>query len=170
MQQLRHSVTEVAREELDKFKSASAPPPTASTQKTLTAASWDDSYSDDEVMAEMITALLEEELEVWRQYEDMIALQNKEIDAAVHMWSCESVVCPVCLRNDLEKKGGRIFCPCGLVISTELSLKEFRQCVERVVEAHSQRCGGPLAFSLIETCGPTLVCLCNSCDVMNIVL
>ncbi|XP_077538232.1 RPA-interacting protein B-like [Haemaphysalis longicornis] len=170
VQQLRDSVTEVVRDELDKFKSASAPPPAVDTQKTVTAAPWDESYVDDEVMAEMVTALLEEELEVWRQYEDMIALQNQEIDAAVRMWSCEGVVCPVCLRNDLEKKDGRILCPCGLVISTELSLEEFRRSVERVVEVHSLRCRACLAFSLIETGAPTLVCLCNCCDFMNSVL
>ncbi|XP_037559184.1 RPA-interacting protein A [Dermacentor silvarum] len=173
-QQLRYSVTEVVREELDKFHSASAESSTAFLSRGEEGAAagvpWDEAQVNEQLMEETLAALLEEELNVWKQYESMLALQNQEIDAAVHTWSSEIVVCPVCLRNDLNKKEGRIICACGLTIPTALSLTEFRLCVERAIESHSTRCPSSLTFSLIEACEPALVCLCNCCDFMSSVL
>uniref|UniRef100_A0A6M2E6R3 Uncharacterized protein n=1 Tax=Amblyomma tuberculatum TaxID=48802 RepID=A0A6M2E6R3_9ACAR len=173
-QQLRYSVTKVVREELDKLRCSSAASSaalvTTSAENAVPAAPWDEAQLDEELMEEILAALLEEELEIWKQYEDMVALQNQETAAAVHMWSSELVACPVCLKNDLEKKGGHIICTCGLAVPTALSLREFRLAIERIVEAHSLRCRSFLVFSFIETCEPALVCLCNSCDFMSSVL
>uniref|UniRef100_G3MQP0 RPA-interacting protein N-terminal domain-containing protein n=1 Tax=Amblyomma maculatum TaxID=34609 RepID=G3MQP0_AMBMU len=173
-QQLRCSVTKVVREELDKFSFSSSPPSasliTTNAENTVPEAPWDEAQVNEELMEETLAALIEEELIVWQQYEDMIALQNQEVAAAVHMWSSELVACPVCLKNDLEKEGENIICACGLAIPTALSLKEFRVSIERVVEAHSLRCRSFLSFSFIKTYEPALVCLCNNCDFMSSVL
>uniref|UniRef100_A0A131X8S8 RPA-interacting protein n=1 Tax=Hyalomma excavatum TaxID=257692 RepID=A0A131X8S8_9ACAR len=173
-QQLRCSVTEVVREELDKFRSASAASSAGfsarAEEKSATEELWDDTQLNEQLMEETLAALLEEELTVWKQYESELALQNQEVDAAVKTWSNEIVVCPVCLRNDLEKKEGCIICVCGLIIPTALSPTEVRSCIERVIERHSTRCQSSLTFSLIAACEPALVCLCNCCDFMSSVL
>ncbi|XP_077485642.1 RPA-interacting protein B-like [Amblyomma americanum] len=173
-QELRYSVTKVVREELDNFCCSSATSSlglvASSAENAVPAAPWDEARLNEELMEETLAALLEEEFNVWKQYEDIMALQNQEIAAAVHMWSSELVACPVCLKNDLEKDGSRIICACGLAIPTALSLKEFRLSIERVVEAHCLQCRSFLSFTFIETCEPALVCVCNACDFMSSVL
>ncbi|KAL1434550.1 hypothetical protein MTO96_011639 [Rhipicephalus appendiculatus] len=171
-QQLRCSVTEVVRQELDKFRSASSAGSIARSEESAAAVEvpWDETEFNELLMEETLAALLEEELNVWKQYESVLALQSQEVDAAVHMWSSDVVVCPVCLRNDLDKKEDRITCACGLMIPTALSLTEVRLCVERVIESHSTRCPSSLTFSMIVACEPALVCLCNCCDFMSSVL
>lgn len=170
-QQLRCSVTEVVRQELDKFRSASSAGYIARSEESAAAeVPRDETEFNEQLMEETLAALLEEELNVWKQYESMLALQNQEVDAAVHMWSSDVVICPVCLRNDLGKKEDCIICACGLMIPTALSLTEIRLCVERVIESHSTRCPSPVTFSMIDACEPALVCLCNCCDFMSSVL
>uniref|UniRef100_A0A6M2CV05 Protein ovary overexpressed n=1 Tax=Rhipicephalus microplus TaxID=6941 RepID=A0A6M2CV05_RHIMP len=170
-QQLRRSVTEVVRQELDIFRGASSANSIARSQESATAeVPWDETELNELLMEETFAALLEEEYNIWKQYESVLALQSQEVDAAVHMWSSDVVVCPVCLRNDLDKKEDRITCACGLMIHTALSLTEVRLCVERVIESHSTRCPSSPTFSMIAASEPALLCLCNYCDFMSSVL
>ncbi|CAN7993600.1 unnamed protein product [Ixodes hexagonus] len=174
-EQLVAAVGCVVRDELEKLR---AGPDTAAHHSTLPPPAQNGSTAPDEtelnerLMEETLAELMEEEMQVWRLYEETVRAQEMEVQAAVRLWSSDGVVCPVCLRNDLSKSGGVISCACGLNLWTGKELDDVRSCLGHAVESHSRLCAARLVFSALNsaTDHSELVGVCHACDFMAAIL
>ncbi|KAG0411776.1 hypothetical protein HPB47_011072 [Ixodes persulcatus] len=176
-QQLVAAVSDVVRGELEKFHAGPTPTPRHSRLTPLAgrdgATPPDDADFSERLLEETLAELMEEEMQVWRLYEETMRAQEMEVQAAVSHWSSDDgVVCPVCLRLDLTKSGRLISCACGVRLWTEKDLEDVRRCVGHAVESHSRHCPSRLVFSALNSAADhsELVGVCHVCDFMTAAL
>lgn len=159
----------------------------------------DDSDDFDEgdvlkMMEEVEAELKSEKLLILEEYEKLQKLEEAELCAAVDDYLStteEDVLCPVCLRDNLQKPVHNVVgCgQCGMCLHLDcdtVSLRELKARLQRAVEAHATRppkvdaqgragqpCGAPPVFSVVTE--PTMHCqnlamLCPNCDHYEIIV
>ncbi|KAJ8043197.1 RPA-interacting protein B [Holothuria leucospilota] len=126
------------------------------------------------LMEDMQNELMREEAALIVEAERQQQMEQEAVNISVETSSENGVICPVCKANHLMLNKGVFFCACGLRIDTKqdgFTLYNVKLMLEEGVASHSQTCRNAPNFCSIDMGnGPNLVMVCESCDVMSIII
>ncbi|NXH40972.1 RIP protein, partial [Dicaeum eximium] len=94
------------------------------------------------VLEEIQQELILQEQLVIEEYERSLRFDEECLNAVLDgLDATDSIICPVCRKNNLTVKAHLVYCQCGLYISTQdMTEGKLRSLLESTLAEHSQRC------------------------------